>query len=141
MIDFKKCSAEEYQLCLDIRKKVFVEEQSVALEIEIDEYESVAVHFLLLQDNVAAATARIVEDGPDTLKIQRVAVLKEYRGKGIGRLLMENLLEYCEEANAKMIKLSAQEYAITFYEKLGFSVCSNMYYDANIPHYSMSKIL
>jgi len=133
-------SPEDLQFCLDIRFLVFVEEQKVPLELEVDEYDEVAMHVLGLADGLPAATLRLrfVED---KIKIERFAVLKDYRSQGVGAAMMVETLKLIEGLKERMqitkAVLSAQEAVIPFYQKFGFSVCSDTYMDANIPHKDM----
>ena len=133
----KASNPADMQKCFDIRLKVFVHEQNVPLEEEIDDNDAVSDHYLLHVANAPAGTARVrIID--DYAKIERVAVLEEHQGKGLGKELLLRILTYLKQKNAvKKAKLSSQVYAIPFYEKLGFLVCSEVYMDANIPHKDM----
>lgn len=126
--------------CFKLREVVFVNEQNVPIEIEMDEFDNTAVHFLLLEDSNPVATGRVINEG-STASIGRVAVLKEHRGKGTGAFLMKEMIAHCKKQGFKKVVLGAQEYAIGFYEKLHFEVCSDRYMDANIPHFKMQLIL
>src|SRR5690349_15871990 len=74
--------------CYAVRMKVFVEEQAVPIEEELDSYDAVAQHFVVEEDGRVVGTARLIDKGDGTGKIGRVAVLQEYRRQGIGRDLM-----------------------------------------------------
>lgn len=128
---------KELYECFKIRAIVFIEEQKVPAIEEIDEFEDEADHYVLLYDGkiVGTARARIIED---YAKIQRVAILKEYRGKGLGKLLMQRLIEILKQNKSlKYIKLDAQRYAQKFYEKLGFEAYGDVFDDAGIDHIHM----
>ena len=87
----------ERELCYDIRKAVFVEEQAVPLELEMDEYDDIALHFLLRgPDQTPLATARLL-DKHGLAKIGRVAVVKEARGQRLGLMLMRFVLEEAQK--------------------------------------------
>jgi len=133
----KASNPADMQKCFDIRLKVFVHGQNVPLEEEIDDNDAVSDHYLLHVANAPAGTARVrIID--DYAKIERVAVLEEHQGKGLGKELLLRILTDLKQKNAvKKAKLSSQVYAIPFYEKLGFLVCSEVYMDANIPHKDM----
>lgn len=133
----KVISPEEYQICLDIRNEVFIKEQSVTIEEEVDSLEDACLHFLLYKDNTPVATARLFPVSDECCKIQRVAVLKKYRRKGYGKVIIINLIDYAKTNHYKKIKLSAQTNALRFYEKLGFTAYGEVYMDANIPHRAM----
>ncbi len=133
---------ELYDLCLDIRMKVFVDEQNVPADVEVDEYEDVCTHFVLLDDaGEAAGTVRYrpLEDG--LIKVERMAVLKDHRGKKYGYDLMEGVHRHARSAGHLKSKLGAQVHAIPFYEKLGYEVSSGEFDDAGIPHKYMIKEL
>lgn len=129
---------QDIQTCLELRHVVFVEEQGVPVELEIDEHDSSdAYHFLGLVEGRPAAAARICVFG-DSAKIQRVVVLKEFRGLKLGRALMVHLMEFARSRHlAPTIALDAQTYAIRFYQSLGFEVQGEEFDDAGIPHIHM----
>ncbi|STX30028.1 GNAT family acetyltransferase [Legionella beliardensis] len=135
----KKVSAtEDFQKCLAIRKKVFVEGQQVPLAEELDGKDDASDHYLLIvNDDIAVGVAR-VRYLDRIAKVERVAILDEYQGQGLGKQLMEAILiELKQNKKINAIKLSSQCYAIPFYEKLGFSTCSEAYLDAGILHKDM----
>lgn len=127
---------QDKEICFNLREIVFVKEQNVPIEIEIDEFDDIAVHFLVINDSKPIGTGRIIGEN-NTGSIGRVAVLKEARGIGAGAFLMKEMISYCKIQDYDKIVLGAQEHAIGFYEKLGFKICSDQYMDANIPHYKM----
>ena len=116
-----------------IRTKVFIEEQKVPVELEWDEYDSDSIHILAYSDDKAVATARLLRDG----HIGRMAVLKEFRNLGIGKNMLNFMVDLAHKESISNVKLSAQEQALTFYKKQGFFVTSDVYMDAGIPHYDM----
>ena len=81
-----------------VRFKVFVDEQNVPEELEIDGYDDEATHVLILLDDQAIGTGRILADG----HIGRVAVLKKYRGQGVGKLIMKKLIEWAQKTNWRL---------------------------------------
>ena len=124
------------ELCYAIRRTVFVEEQAVPLELEMDEYDALATHFLLRDGDTPLATARLL-DKNGTAKIGRVAVLAEVRGRGIGLLLMQAVLNEARRRGFMEAVLDSQTYAIPFYARLGFIAEGDEFDDAGIPHYRM----
>ncbi|WP_409294709.1 GNAT family N-acetyltransferase [Peribacillus sp. SCS-26] len=133
-------SEEELQEAYAIRKKVFVEEQKVPLEEEIDQHEAEAVHFLLYNNESPAGAGRFrIVDGIG--KAERICVLHSGRKSGAGRLLMEALETYAANEGLKKMKLNAQIQAIPFYERLGYTAISDEFLDAGIPHRTMIKDL
>lgn len=120
-----------------IRTSVFIKEQKVPVELEWDEFDNDSTHILAYYDNKPVATARLLKDG----HIGRMAVLKAYRNRNIGKNMLKYLLELAEKRALENIELSAQDHAVEFYKKLGFTVISDVYMDAGIPHYTMRKTI
>lgn len=117
-----------------IRRIVFIVEQSVPEEIEVDEYDAVATHVLAYIGDRAVGTGRITPEG----RIGRMAVLAEYRGRGVGRALLEALLDIGRRRGSPRLYLSAQTQAIPFYEKFGFVAEGPVYQEAGIDHRRMA---
>ncbi|MFP3918313.1 GNAT family N-acetyltransferase [Lysinibacillus telephonicus] len=130
---------KELELAFAVRKKVFVEEQGVPLHLELDEHDDNAIHFIVKDGEQTIGAARLREYESKIGKVERVCVLKQYRGKKLGFLIMQKVEEYAKEHGFKKLKLNAQSYAIPFYEKLQFIVTSPEFMDAGIPHRSMEK--
>lgn len=130
--------------CLEIRYKVFVDEQNVPVELEKDEFDeqgSGCDHFLIIENGCAVGTFRCMFEDEKTVHLQRLCILKEYRGKDFGRKALEFADEYCKKKNADVITLNAQCYAIPFYEKCGYTVISDVFDDAGIEHRTMKKVV
>ena len=122
---------------LSIRYDVFVVEQNVPVELERDELDATALHFLGRVDDVPTGTARIVVKD-DTGKIGRVAVLKAARGKGLGTALVRTCLDELRKTPGVMrAALGAQLDALGFYERLGFVAYGDVFDDAGIDHRMM----
>jgi predicted GNAT family N-acyltransferase len=140
MISIKRASSKsDFTICTKIRKKVFVEEQSVPEELELDKYDysKETVHYLCVDSaGGAVATGRICY-GDQIAKIGRLAVLKEYRGQGIGHKILRQMLADITQNKVIEARLAAQTYAIPFYEKLGFIAHGEEFMDAGIPHVNM----
>ena len=120
-----------------IRSMVFIEEQHISEADEWDEQDSISLHFVVYAQDQAIATARLLENN----SIGRVAVLQQYRGEGIGKLLMQHIIQVAKQQNRAFLQLSAQVYAIRFYENLGFQVQGEEYLDCEIPHIDMGLSL
>ncbi len=116
-----------------IRQPVFVIEQEVDPEFEWDEIDAVAIHLLALSNDSPIGCARIINHR----KIGRMAVLKDWRGHGVGQALLQAAIETCAAYGSKTINLTAQTHAISFYKQAGFIEISGVYQDANIPHVDM----
>lgn len=121
-----------------VRKFVFVDEQNVPVEEEIDEYEDEATHFVLYQDDAPIGAGRF-RDVDGYGKVERICVLKEARKLGAGKAIMEKIEDYAHEKGFHKLKLNAQTHAIPFYTGLGYEVVSDEFLDAGIPHKTMMK--
>ena len=127
--------------CLALRRTVFIEEQQVPEADEIDDLDADALHILATDTGRPVGSARILLSD-DTAKIGRVCVLKDQRGTGLGAALIRAALDVArEQAGVTRAKLGAQEYAIPFYEKLGFVAFVPVYLDAGIRHRDMELTL
>jgi len=119
-----------------IRYEVFVDEQNVAVHLEIDGLDGEAKHTLAFVDGVPIGTGRILNDG----HIGRVAVLKKHRGLGIGKLIMKELIKWAQDMNLEKVWLSSQWHAHSFYLDLGFVCVDEIYKEAGIDHIKMFKV-
>lgn len=138
-VSVKKITSEDKSDAICVRRRVFVEEQRVPMELEIDEYEDEATHFVAYIDGEPVGTARLRWKDHLTAKAERVAVMKPYRGNGIGKLLMQALEEEARRKNATSIQLHAQIQAQRFYERLGYKAYGDLFFDADIKHIAMKK--
>lgn len=133
--------SQNYKDSIKIRHEVFVEEQNVPVELEIDELEDQTSHIVIYQDGQAISTARIYDLGDGMYKVQRVAVIKEYRRQGVATVLMKEIEKKVYSLSGKELTLGAQNTAIPFYEKLDYEIDGAEFMDAGIPHHTMKKIL
>ncbi|WP_453990396.1 GNAT family N-acetyltransferase [Bacillus nitroreducens] len=121
-----------------VRKVVFVDEQKVPLEEEIDQFEDEATHIVLYDDNEPVGAGRFrVLDGYG--KVERICVLASHRKKGAGNIIMHKMEEIAKERGISKLKLNAQTQAENFYKKLGYETVSGIFMDAGIPHVTMIK--
>jgi predicted GNAT family N-acyltransferase len=117
-----------------VRTVVFIEEQFVTPEFEWDEIDANAIHLLALIGPQAVGCLRIIKHQ----KIGRMAVLKEWRNRGVGMALLQEAVLICRQFGSKVVTLSAQTHAIGFYKKAGFIQTSDEYCDVDIPHVDMA---
>lgn len=130
-----------YDDSLAIRKKVFMEEQKVPLELEIED-EDQCIHFVLYTESgQPAATCRLFKKRNNQVKLQRMAVLKPFRQKGLGKEIMLAAETYAIDHHYDWIYLDAQTHALGFYQQLGYEAFGDEFLDADIPHFSMKKKL
>lgn len=132
-------TAKEMEQAFEIRRKVFVIEQKVDPAEEYDEFEEACIHFIATHNNIPAGTARIRKTDKG-VKLERFAVLQEYRNKTVGKLLVYAALAHpwTLEKNVYLY-MHAQEHAVEFYKKLGFKVEGERFMECDIPHFTMSK--
>ena len=117
-----------------VREQVFILEQQVPVDLEWDGLDETAQHLLALsRTGEPVGCARLLKDG----SIGRMAVVQGWRGKGLGAALLNMAIKIHQQQGVQTIRLSAQTHAIPFYEKAGFTVCSEPYLDANIMHVDM----
>ena len=132
---------EELQQAYQVRKIVFVDEQKVPVEEEIDHLEEESTHFLVMIENdepIGAGRFRIVDNYG---KVERICVLPQARSTGVGRSLMEAIEQHALSQGLEITKLNAQVQAIPFYKSLGYGIISEEFLDAGIPHRTMKKRL
>jgi predicted GNAT family N-acyltransferase len=124
---------------LAVRRAVFVEEQGVPEEIEVDGEDDAATHFVAYDGDrpIGAARLREVESGVG--KVERVAVRRPRRGEGIGRALMAELERTAASAGIETLTLHAQTHVESFYDDLGYETTSDVFEEAGIEHVEMEK--
>lgn len=128
-----------YQDAKNIRLEVFVKEQHVPVEIEIAD-EDKAIHCVLYNENdQALGTVRLLPINDTTMKVQRMAVIKEGRGSGVGKEIMTQVEKIAKGQGATTLILGAQLHALDFYQSLGYSPYDEPYVEANIQHQNMKK--
>lgn len=121
-----------------IRQEVFVREQQVPLEEELDERDAFCVHALVYgSDGVPVGTGRLLPDG----HIGRMAVRQSHRGKGVGALLLTSLVEEARRRGHSQVMLAAQLHAQAFYAAHGFQAEGPVFPDAGIDHINMRRAL
>lgn len=135
----------EMERAYEIRRIVFVQEQQVSPEEEYDEFENTSFHFLAWdsQPDQALGTARWRKTSKG-IKLERFAVLKEHRKRGVGQALVKEVVRHIssipENKGLKMY-MHAQTHALNFYKPFGFQVEGNEFEEAGILHYRMEKLV
>ena len=131
---------DEIDNCLRLRWTVFVEEQGVRPSEEVDSRDHTdAVHALALLDGIPCGTGRFIFEATGVAKIQRMAVIDDARGKGVGKALLLFLEDEARVAGASSFTLDAQVQARPFYEKAGYAAAGAEFDDARITHIRMNK--
>jgi len=143
MLTFRVADTKfDHGWCVLIRTLAFEMELNVDIGFEIDEYEDNSRHILCLDDGRPCATARWRRYKLGTAKIERVAVLKNWRGQHVGSAVMKHIMSDALDNDPACLgfRLDAQEYAVPFYERLGFRVVGEPFLDAGIIHYAMERL-
>lgn len=139
----KVLTKEQLETIFKIREEVFVIEQEVDPSEEYDEFEDTSIHFLAKVNNIPAGTARwrFTDNG---IKLERFAVIKQRRGKGVGQSLVKAVLEDIAknpDAKGKKLYMHAQLPAVPLYAKFGFDKVGDLFEECNIQHYKMELYL
>jgi predicted GNAT family N-acyltransferase len=133
----------ELALGLALRQQVFVIEQGIPADLEIDHYDATpheCIHVLIVDEREeAVATGHLVPYGENTEKFQRIAVRQDKRGSGIGREIVNLLEQQATSSGLLWVVLDAQCSAEKFYAKLGYVTISEPFLDAGILHVRMKK--
>jgi len=124
-----------------IRQQVFIDEQKVPEELELDEFDPLAFHALAYLGEQCVGTARLIDLGGGQSQVGRMAVLANFRGQGIGKQILARLVQTAKEMGFSSIVLHSQVSAIPFYEKHGFIAQGPTYDEAGITHRNMMLIL
>lgn len=142
MADIKVVTSDtDIAECLELRRIVFIEEQNVPEHEEVDGDDPRCTHILARIDGIPMGAARFQYIG-DKAKIQRVCVLKETRGTGLGAELIRKILDVIKaEGKVSTAVLGSQIHALKFYEKFGFVAFGDEYLDAGILHRDMKITL
>lgn len=120
-----------------IRFAVFVDEQGIARDEELDELDAVCVHAVVECEGLAAATGRLCPDG----RIGRMAVLKSHRGRRLGSMVIDGLINEARRKDMRKVYLHAQCHALGFYARFGFSAHGPIFKEAGIDHREMRRSL
>ncbi|NIE97362.1 GNAT family N-acetyltransferase [Acinetobacter sp. Tr-809] len=116
-----------------IRILVFIQEQGIAEADEWDEQDAISQHFVIYDQDQPIATARLLQNN----SVGRVAVLKAYRGQGLGQMIMLDIIAFAKQQGRAFLHLSSQVHAMSFYQQLGFVVQGDEYDECGIPHIEM----
>lgn len=123
---------------MSVREAVFVVEQGVPAEIELDEWDPGSEHALAFgPDGQPVGTGRLLPDG----HIGRMAVLREWRGRGVGGALLAALVDRAAVRGMRRLILNAQTHAVPFYARHGFAAFGDEFVEADIPHVAMARAL
>lgn len=127
----------ERNAVFDIRRTVFIEGQNVPTDLEMDGLDENAEHFIVLEGDTPIGCARVRKLTGPVAKLERIALLSPYRGKGYGRRIVEHLVSHCRSSGIEDIYLHAQCDSRRFYEKCGFTARGPVFAEAGIDHVEM----
>jgi len=125
----------------EVRRQVFTEEQGIKREMDINGLDRNSAHIIAYDNDVPIRTARIRYKNGIQAKLERIAVLKTYRGQGIGKRIIAASLGLAKTKGALEVTLDSQQSAAGFYEKLGFRQEGEPFEEVGIPHIAMTKKL
>ena len=134
-------SDRELKEAFAVRKKVFVEEQGISEELELDGYDSEALHMVVKDGERVIGTARVLFLATGQAKIERMAILKPFRHKGIGRKIVSFLNEELRNRRVEQVVLHAQYPVVAFYKSCGFVESGSPFWEAGIKHIKMQRRL
>ena len=136
-LEIKKVNNKnDFGKVIEIRKEVFIKEQNVPLDIEIDGLDPESEHFIAYLGNDPIGCARIRTNN-NYARLERIAILKKHRCNGFGTELTKFLIDYCRKQNYGEIVIHSQNYVIDFYKKLGFKTRGETFLEADIEHKEM----
>jgi predicted GNAT family N-acyltransferase len=133
-------NSSDFFKLLEVRKKVYVDELNVPIELEFDEYDETAFHFVVEVDDIVVGTARLVALDNEG-NIGRVCILKDFRRKGLGTKLITSIINASMNMGLDRLTVEAKVDALPFYEKMGFVNEGNEYLEIGVPHNKMFLIL
>jgi len=122
-----------------VRWAVFVEEQGLPADEEVDEWDGICDHLVATLDGAVVGTARLVPQDAHTVRIGRVVVRREARHQGVATRLMLRCEARAAEQGREVVRLSAQWGVVSFYEQLGYVVTGDPYVEAGLVHMAMTK--
>ena len=140
MIVQKVKTKNELDDAFQVRMVVFVEEQKVPVQEELDAFDETAIHFIGYEKEHPVAASRLRFEA-DYGKLERICVLQEFRGKHFGKQIIDEMEMTIRTNGYKKAKLHAQTHAENFYSQLGYETVSDVFMDAGIPHVTMIKSL
>jgi predicted GNAT family N-acyltransferase len=134
-------TGRELESAFEVREQVFVEEQGVSAVEEFDGLDRQALQVVAMDGETVIGTARVRFMTGDQAKLERMAVAKPFRRKGVGRGLMSYLSEELRKRQVKQIVIHAQYEVAEFYKSFGFEESSLPFSEAGIKHVRMQKRL
>jgi predicted GNAT family N-acyltransferase len=131
----------ELKGAFEVRKQVFVEEQGIPEDLELDEHDMEAMHMVAKDGERIVGTARVLFLAASQAKLERMAILKPFRHRGIGKSIISFLDEEFKNRGIEQVVLHAQCSAVNFYKSCGFEESGSPFWEAGIKHVKMQKRL
>ncbi len=126
-----------FQQALSVRKEVFIIGQHVDPAIDQDGKDEYLEHFVILRGKEPAGCLRFRPLDSTVVKLERIAILSQFRGLGLGKKLVQAAVEEAERCKYKKLTMNAQYYLLDYYRNLGFSAVGEPFYEAEIKHIKM----
>ena len=131
----------ELKDAFEVRRQVFIKEQNIPEDLEFDTYDREALHMVVKDGERVIGTARVLFLTANQARLERMAILKPFRRKGIGRRLIYYLNEELNKRQVEQVVLHAQCSAVTFYKSCGFEESGMPFWEVGIKHIKMQKQL
>jgi predicted GNAT family N-acyltransferase len=125
----------------EVRRRVFIEEQGIAEGLVFDERDAEALHVVVKDRDSVVATARVRFPAPKRAKLERMAVLRPFRGRGIGKGIISFLDGELGDSHAEEVVLHSQYDAVEFYKSCGFEQMGDPFWEAGVKHLRMERRL
>ena len=130
-------SDRELKAAFEVRRQVFVEEQGISEDIELDDYDREALHMVVKDGEKVIGTARVLFLSANQAKLERMAILKPFRRKGIGSRIIAFLNKELRNRQINQVFLHAQYPIVAFYKSCGFKESGSPFWEAGIRHIKM----
>lgn len=134
-------SDRELEGAFEVRRRVFIEEQGIPEDLELDGYDGEALQMVVADGDRVIGTARVLFPATGQAKIERMAVLKSFRRRGIGRRIISFLNEELSHRQVEQVVLHAQWPVVAFYRSCGFEETGSPFWEAGIKHIKMQRQL
>jgi GNAT superfamily N-acetyltransferase len=131
----------EYKQMIDLRYQILRKPLGLTFSAEDLEKEKNDILIGCFDDDVMEGCCLLTAEGPKEVRLRQMAVLSGLQGKGIGRVLMQFAENVAYDNGYKKIRMHARKTAVGFYEKLGYTISGDEFFEVTIPHYNMEKLL
>ncbi len=139
-LNYKLVTSEsELEEAFEVRRRVFVEEQSIPEDIELDEHDKKALHMIVKDGDRVIGTARVLFLSTSLAKIERMAILQPFRRRGIGSRIISFLSEELRNRQVEQLVLHAQYAVVDFYKSCGFEETGSAFLEVGIKHIKMQR--